>query len=107
MSLLGDVSSRIFDELPDETWFYLGHGDDSTLGAERSKLAGGANAAGERPAACRAWFPRLLWRAGMHPPLPYPQKSARPMRSGLPAEPGIDLLGRELLGVEVIARIQP
>ena len=38
-SLVNDVSSRIFDQLPDETWFYPGHGDDSTLGAERPKLA--------------------------------------------------------------------
>jgi len=34
-SLLNDVSSRVFDKLPDETWFYPGHGDDSTLGAQR------------------------------------------------------------------------
>ena len=33
--LIGDVSSRIFDALPDETWFYPGHGNDSTLGVER------------------------------------------------------------------------
>ncbi|MEU6646964.1 MBL fold metallo-hydrolase [Saccharomonospora sp. NPDC046836] len=38
-SLLNDVSDRIFDVLPDDTWFYPGHGDDSTLGAERPKLA--------------------------------------------------------------------
>jgi glyoxylase-like metal-dependent hydrolase (beta-lactamase superfamily II) len=37
-SLVNDVSSRIFDKLPDETWFYPGHGDDSTLGAERPHL---------------------------------------------------------------------
>jgi glyoxylase-like metal-dependent hydrolase (beta-lactamase superfamily II) len=37
-SLLNDVQSRVFDQLPDETWFYPGHGDDSTLGAERPKL---------------------------------------------------------------------
>jgi glyoxylase-like metal-dependent hydrolase (beta-lactamase superfamily II) len=37
-SLVNDVSARIFDQLPDETWFYPGHGDDSTLGAERPKL---------------------------------------------------------------------
>ena len=37
-SLVNDVSSRIFDKLPDDTWFYPGHGDDSTLGAERPKL---------------------------------------------------------------------
>jgi glyoxylase-like metal-dependent hydrolase (beta-lactamase superfamily II) len=38
-SLIDDVANRIFAELPDDTWFYPGHGDDSTLGAERPKLA--------------------------------------------------------------------
>ena len=38
-SLIDDVSSRIFDELPDDTWFYPGHGDDSTLGEQRPHLA--------------------------------------------------------------------
>jgi len=37
-SLLGDVQSKLFDRLPDETWFYPGHGADSTLGAERPAL---------------------------------------------------------------------
>ena len=37
-SLIGDVQTKIFDRLPDETWFYPGHGDDSTLGAERPHL---------------------------------------------------------------------
>jgi glyoxylase-like metal-dependent hydrolase (beta-lactamase superfamily II) len=37
-SLIGDVSTKIFDRLPDETWFYPGHGRDSTLGAERPSL---------------------------------------------------------------------
>lgn len=37
--LLDDVEERIFGTLPDETWFYPGHGDDSTLGAERPHLA--------------------------------------------------------------------
>ena len=37
-SLFNDVKSRIFDYLPDDTWFYPGHGDDSTLGAERPNL---------------------------------------------------------------------
>lgn len=38
-SLINGVESRIFDMLPDDTWFYPGHqGDDSTLGAERPKL---------------------------------------------------------------------
>jgi glyoxylase-like metal-dependent hydrolase (beta-lactamase superfamily II) len=38
-SLIDDVEARIFAELPDETWFYPGHGNDSTLGAERPHLA--------------------------------------------------------------------
>ena len=37
--LLGDVETKLFDRLPDDTWFYPGHGDDSTLGAERPHLA--------------------------------------------------------------------
>ena len=37
-SLLHDVRTKLFDRLPDETWFYPGHGDDSTLGAERPHL---------------------------------------------------------------------
>lgn len=37
-SLIGDVETKVFDRLPDETWFYPGHGDDSTLGAERPHL---------------------------------------------------------------------
>jgi glyoxylase-like metal-dependent hydrolase (beta-lactamase superfamily II) len=38
-SLIDDVEQRVFDTLPDETWFYPGHGNDSTLGAERPHLA--------------------------------------------------------------------
>lgn len=38
-SLMDDLEVRVFAELPDETWFYPGHGDDSTLGAERPHLA--------------------------------------------------------------------
>jgi glyoxylase-like metal-dependent hydrolase (beta-lactamase superfamily II) len=37
-SLIDDVEARIFDVLPDDTWFYPGHGDDSTLGTERPHL---------------------------------------------------------------------
>lgn len=37
-SLLDDVEHKLFDKLPDETWFYPGHGKDSTLGAERPAL---------------------------------------------------------------------
>src|SRR3954453_196037 len=36
--LIGDESTRRFDALPDETWFYPGHGNDSTLGGERPLL---------------------------------------------------------------------
>lgn len=37
-SLMADLQARVFDALPDETWFYPGHGDESTLGAERAKI---------------------------------------------------------------------
>ncbi|MEU3456052.1 MBL fold metallo-hydrolase [Micromonospora sp. NPDC006766] len=37
-SLIDDVERKLFDRLPDETWFYPGHGKDSTLGAERPAL---------------------------------------------------------------------
>jgi glyoxylase-like metal-dependent hydrolase (beta-lactamase superfamily II) len=37
-SLIDDVESKIFGRLPDETWVYPGHGDDTTLGAERPHL---------------------------------------------------------------------
>jgi len=38
-SLIGDLEDKVFDRLPDETWFYPGHGDDSMLGTERPHLA--------------------------------------------------------------------
>jgi glyoxylase-like metal-dependent hydrolase (beta-lactamase superfamily II) len=38
VSLLDDVEARVFDVLPDDTWFYPGHGNDSVLGAERPHL---------------------------------------------------------------------
>ncbi|MDQ2836034.1 MAG: MBL fold metallo-hydrolase [Actinomycetota bacterium] len=37
--LLADVTERLFDSYPDDTWFYPGHGDDSTLGEQRPQLA--------------------------------------------------------------------
>ena len=36
--LLTDVTSRVFDVYPDSTVVYPGHGDDTTLGAERPHL---------------------------------------------------------------------
>ena len=37
-SLIGDLETKVFARLPDETWFYPGHGGDSTLGTERPHL---------------------------------------------------------------------
>ena len=37
-SLMDDLEERIFGRLDDGTWFYPGHGKDSTLGAERPHL---------------------------------------------------------------------
>jgi glyoxylase-like metal-dependent hydrolase (beta-lactamase superfamily II) len=37
-SLLDDLETRVFAELTDDTWIYPGHGNDSTLGAERPHL---------------------------------------------------------------------
>jgi len=36
--LFADVTGKLFDRLPDETWVYPGHGNDTTLGAERPAL---------------------------------------------------------------------
>ncbi len=36
--LIGDVERKLFDRLPDETWVYPGHGNDTTLGVERPQL---------------------------------------------------------------------
>jgi glyoxylase-like metal-dependent hydrolase (beta-lactamase superfamily II) len=38
-SLMSGLEERLFGRLPDETWIYPGHGNDSTLGAERPHLA--------------------------------------------------------------------
>ncbi|MEU4421614.1 MBL fold metallo-hydrolase [Actinoplanes sp. NPDC024001] len=38
-SLINDVETKLFDRFGDDTWFYPGHGKDSTLGAERPHLA--------------------------------------------------------------------
>jgi glyoxylase-like metal-dependent hydrolase (beta-lactamase superfamily II) len=37
-SLMDDLETKIFGRLPDDTWFYPGHGADSTLGAERPAI---------------------------------------------------------------------
>jgi glyoxylase-like metal-dependent hydrolase (beta-lactamase superfamily II) len=38
ISLMDDLEERIFRRLDDATWFYPGHGKDSTLGAERPHI---------------------------------------------------------------------
>ena len=38
VQLIDDVEQRIFDRFPDDTHVYPGHGDDTTLGAERPHL---------------------------------------------------------------------
>jgi len=38
-SLMNDLEQRVFGQLPDATWVYPGHGNDTTLGAERPHLA--------------------------------------------------------------------
>jgi glyoxylase-like metal-dependent hydrolase (beta-lactamase superfamily II) len=38
-SLMDDLEEKVFARLADETWVYPGHGKDTTLGAERPRLA--------------------------------------------------------------------
>jgi glyoxylase-like metal-dependent hydrolase (beta-lactamase superfamily II) len=37
--VMDGLEAKIFGRLPDDTWVYPGHGDDTTLGAERPHLA--------------------------------------------------------------------
>ncbi|MFF4579032.1 MBL fold metallo-hydrolase [Streptomyces sp. NPDC001389] len=37
--LIDDVETKLFGQLPDETWVYPGHGNDTMLGTERPHLA--------------------------------------------------------------------
>jgi glyoxylase-like metal-dependent hydrolase (beta-lactamase superfamily II) len=37
-SLMDDLEERVFAPLPDPTWVYPGHGNDTTLGAERPQI---------------------------------------------------------------------
>ena len=39
VQLIDEVETKVFQRLPDDTWFYPGHGGDSTLGVERPSLA--------------------------------------------------------------------
>ncbi|MEO6472673.1 MAG: MBL fold metallo-hydrolase [Aeromicrobium sp.] len=34
VTLIDDVETKVFDRLPDDTWVYPGHGNDTTIGAE-------------------------------------------------------------------------
>ncbi len=35
---MDNLEEHVFGRLPDETWVYPGHGDDTTLGDERPSL---------------------------------------------------------------------
>jgi len=35
---MDDLEEKVFGPLPDETWVYPGHGNDTTLGAERASI---------------------------------------------------------------------
>lgn len=37
-TLFNSVKEQVFDVMPDTTWVYPGHGDDTTVGAERTSL---------------------------------------------------------------------
>ncbi len=37
--IMDGLEEQVFGRLPDDTWVYPGHGDDTTLGAERPQLA--------------------------------------------------------------------
>ncbi|MFI5894831.1 MBL fold metallo-hydrolase [Actinoplanes sp. NPDC051513] len=37
-SLMTGLETKVFGQLPDDTWFYPGHGRDSTLGKERPAI---------------------------------------------------------------------
>jgi len=37
--LMNDLEAKVFDRFGDDTWVYPGHGNDTTLGAERPHLA--------------------------------------------------------------------
>jgi glyoxylase-like metal-dependent hydrolase (beta-lactamase superfamily II) len=39
VSLMDGLQGKVFGVLPDATWVYPGHGDDTTIGAERPHLA--------------------------------------------------------------------
>ena len=36
--LIDEVETKLFGRLPDDTWYYPGHGDDSTFGVQRPHL---------------------------------------------------------------------
>lgn len=36
--IMGSLETKLFGELADECWVYPGHGDDTTIGAERLSL---------------------------------------------------------------------
>jgi hypothetical protein len=59
------LEERVFGRLPDETWIYPGHGNDSTLGAERPHLAEWRAGAGKGDASASGCESGVLLGAGI------------------------------------------
>jgi hypothetical protein len=51
-SPMHDLEAKVFGRLPDQTWFYPGHGKDGTLGTERPAIAAWR---------ARGWFSGHVW----------------------------------------------
>jgi len=63
-SLVGDLQEKAFGKLSDDTWFYVGHGNDSTLGRERGSIPGVASPHPERERSRRRRTLSDSWPAG-------------------------------------------
>ena len=66
---MDDLESKVFVPLPDETWVYPGHGEDTRSALSGRRSRSGAPAAGEgrtstlpRRSAMRASIAEVLWR---------------------------------------------
>ena len=82
-SLMDDLEERVFEQLPDETWVYPGHGEDLPgIGIERPNLVAWRNAVGE-PVRCRT-----LSKVGREPFV-----TAMALLSGINRFPSLPLKG--------------
>src|SRR4051812_50073838 len=90
-SLVDDLEERVFGVLPDETWVYPGHGDDTTLGKERPSLPEW-RARGRGGGHPRTRPPRACWAVGSTEPTsgrgaPRPTRPPPPPRPAPPDPP--------------------